>query len=175
MKDNIGCIPVIFSNIRKIFIFLITICACTPASAALAIATVTADVTNTVIVNTINGMAFGDLSSSAQAGTLTISPNGVRSTTGGVTVNTAVAGSSAAFDVQGTPNASYSVSFPASLNMTNGTNSIVVDNFSYSPNATNVIGAGGQVTLFVGATLNVKSNQAFGSYTGQLSVTIDYN
>ncbi|NCF37476.1 MAG: DUF4402 domain-containing protein, partial [Gammaproteobacteria bacterium] len=29
--------------------------------------------------------------------------------------------------------------------------------------------------LFVGGTLNVGSNQGFGSYSGIMSVTVDYN
>jgi hypothetical protein len=52
---------------------------------------------------------------------------------------------------------------------------MVVDTFNYSPNTTNVIDASGQLMLYVGATLNVKSNQSFGSYSGELNVTIDYN
>ena len=176
MKNNIDSISVFFNKILKyFFIFMLTICACVPASAAVATATVTADITNTVFVSTINNLVFGDLSSGTQAGTLVLSSSGVRTTTGGVTVNTAVAGSSAAFDVQGTPNASYSVTFPAAVTMTNGSSNMKVDNLSYAPNTTNVIDASGQVTLFVGATLNVNSNQAYGNYSGQLSFTIDYN
>jgi hypothetical protein len=177
MKNNIDSISVFFNKKLKYFyIFMLAACANVPASAAVATAMVTADITNTILVSTINGLVFGDLSSGTQAGRLALSPSGARTTTGGVTINTAVAGSSAAFDVQGSPNASYSVTFPASVTMTNGSpNTMLVDNFTYSPNTTNVIGASGQVTLFVGATLNVNSNQAFGNYSGLLSVTIDYN
>lgn len=147
-----------------------------PANAAVATATVIANVTSTIMVTTINGLVFGDISSGTQAGTLALSPSGVRTATGGVTVNTAIAGNSAAFDVQGDPNASYSVTFPAAVIMSNGSpNTMVVDSFTYSPNATNVIDASGQMTIFVGATLNVNSNQAFGSYSGLLNVTIEYN
>ena len=177
MKNNIDSISVFFNKIfRQFFIFLLVICACLPANAAVATATVTVNITNTMMISTINGLVFGDMSSGAEAGTLALSPGGVRTTTGGVTVNTAIPGSSAVFDVQGAPNATYSITFPAAVMMTNGSpNSMVVDNFTYSPDTNGVIDASGQQTLFVGATLNVNSNQSFGSYSGLLSVTVDYN
>lgn len=176
MKYVFGSKAVFFNKFKQFFIFILIAGFSVPAGAAVATATVSVDITSTIIVTTVNGLVFGDISSSAQAGTLALSPAGVRTATGGVTVNTAIAGSSAAFNIQGDPNASYSVSFPGSLVMTNGSpNSMVVDNFTYSPNTTSVIGPGGQTTLYVGATLNVNSNQAFGAYTGLLNVTIDYN
>ena len=178
MKNNIGSIFVFFNKkiFKQTFIFLLAIGVWVPANAAVATAAVTADITSTITVGTINGLIFGDIASGAAAGTLTLSAGGVRTTTGGVTVNTAIAGSPAAFDVQGDPNATYSITFPATVIMTNGSlNTMVVDNFTSSPETTGVIDASGQQTLFVGATLNVNSNQSFGTYSGQLTVTVDYN
>jgi len=178
MKNNIDNIFVFFNKktFKQIFIFLLVIGVCVPASAVVATATVTADITSTITVGTINGLKFGDIAYGATAGTLTLSSGGVRTTTGGVTVNTAIAGSPAAFDVQGDPNATYSITFPAAVIMTNGSpNTMVVDNFTSLPETTGVIDASGQQTLFVGATLNVNSNQSFGTYSGELTVTVDYN
>ena len=176
MKNITDSVVVYLSKLLKqLFLMLIMLTIYIPAYAAVATATATANITSTITVSTINGLFFGDISSGAVAGTLILSPGGIRTTTGGVTVNTAVAGSPATFDVQGTPNATYSISLPAAVVMTDGTSTMVIDNFTSSPVTTGVIGASGQQTLFVGGTLNVSSNQPFGSYTGSLSVTVDYN
>ena len=178
MKNHFYSISIFFNKkfkLKQIFVILFTSSIYAPAYAAVATATATVDITSTIIINTINGVFFGDISPGAAAGTLALSPSGIRTTTGGVTVNTAIAGSPATFDVQGTPNATYSVSLPAAVIMSNVASSIVMDTFTSSPATTGVIGASGQQTLFVGATLNVGSNQSFGTYTGSLSVTVDYN
>ena len=154
----------------------ISLAFCVPAISATATTTATAKITSTMTVRTASSLFFGELSSSAEAGTLALSPAGVRTTTGGVTVNSAVAGTPAAFDVQGDPNATYSVSFPAAVIMTNGSpNTMVIEKFISSPETIGVLDPSGQQTLFVGGTLNVDSNQAFGTYTGELTITVDYN
>ena len=155
---------------------IISLVFCVPAISATATATATAKITNTMTVRVASSLFFGELSSSAEAGALALSPAGVRTTTGGVTVNSAVKGTPAAFDVQGHPNATYSVSFPAAVIMTNGSpNTMVIEKFISSPETTGVLDASGQQTLFVGGTLNVDSNQAFGTYSGELTITVDYN
>ena len=117
--------------VKRFFTLLLALSTSIPAYAVVATATVTANITSTITVGTINGLIFGDLSSGLVAGTIALSPAGVRTTTGGVTVNTAIAGSPAAFDVQGDPNATYSISFPVSVTMIDAAlNSMVVDNFA---------------------------------------------
>ena len=177
MKITVYNLPVTFDKtMTQLFVLLLALSVYVPAFAAIATATATANITNTITVRTINGIFFGDISSSAEAGTLILSAGGVRVTTGGVNVNRAIAGRPATFDIQGDPNATYSVTFPAAVIMTNGSpNSMVIDKFTSSPDTTGVIDASGQQTLYVGATLNVNSNQAFGSYSGELTVTVDYN
>ena len=177
MKSAIDNMRAVFNkNIIPCLGLLLALSVTVPAYAATATATVTADITSTMTVRTINGLVFGALAAGAEAGTLMLSAGGARTTTGGVTVNRAIAGSPATFDIQGDPNATYSITFPAAVVMTNGSpNSMVVDKFTSSPEATGVIDASGQQTLFVGGTLNVNSNQAFGTYSGELTVTVDYN
>jgi hypothetical protein len=177
MKNVYDNSPFLFDkNTKKAFVLLLGVSICVPVYAATATATATANITSTMTVRTINGLFFGDLSAGAESGTLELSPGGTRTTTGGVTVNSAIAGSPAAFDVQGDPNSTYSITFPAAIVMSNGSpNSMVVDKFTSLPEATGVIDASGQQTLYVGATLNVDSNQAFGTYSGELNVTVDYH
>lgn len=177
MNISFDNVPVSFEKATKqSFVLLLALSACVPVYAATATATATANITSTLTVRTINGLFFGDLSSSAESGTLALSPGGIRTTTGGVTVNRAIAGSPAAFDIQGDPDSTYAITFPAAVIMTNGSpNSMVVDKFTSLPELTGVMDASGQQTLYVGATLNVDSHQAFGTYSGELNVTVDYN
>lgn len=177
MKTIVYNAPVTFDKTMiQLFFLLLMLSVYVPVFAATATATATANITNIITVRTINGMFFGDISSGAEAGTLALSPGGVRTTTGGVNVNRAIAGSPATFDIQGAPNATYVVTFPAAVIMTNGSpNSMVIDKFTSLPEGGGVIDASGQQTLYVGGTLNVKSNQAFGTYSGEMAITVDYN
>ena len=127
-------------------------------------------------MTTRNGLLFGDISAGSTSGTVILTPAGTRNATGGVTINSETSGNPATFDVQGTPNASFSISLPVSIILSDAaSHTMTVDNFTSSPTPSGVLDASGKQTLFVGATLNVSANQAFGAYSGQMSVTVDYN
>jgi len=148
----------------------------TPAQAVTAVATINVNIISTLTLSTLNGLIFGDISSSSIAGTILMTPGGARTATGGANINTSVAGSPAKFDVLGDANASYSISLPVSVILSDtASHTMLVDNFTSSPTPSGVLDGSGQQTLFVGARLNVGSNQAFGAYSGQMSVTVDYN
>lgn len=147
-----------------------------PMQAATATATVDATIVSTITISTRNGLGFGDISSSASPGTVIMAPNGARMATGGATINTATAASAATFDLQGSTNASFAITLPSSVVLSDGSsNSMTVDSFTSTPSTSGVLDGSGQQTLFVGATLKVGSNQPFGSYSGQMAVTVDYN
>lgn len=144
--------------------------------AATAIATVDATIINTMGIATITGLGFGDISAGSVAGTVVLAPTGVRSTTGGATLNNAIGASVASFDLTGTPNATFSITLPISAVLSDGgVNTMMVDNFTSSPTGSGVLDSSGKMTLYVGATLNVGGNQTIGGYTGQMTVTVDYN
>lgn len=147
-----------------------------PTQAAVATATVTANVISSLGITTQSGLSFGDISASGTAGTIVMLPNGTRTATGGTTFNSAVAGNPATFDIQGDANATFSISLPTSILLTDASsNNMVVDSFTSTPTPAGVLDGSGKQTLLVGATLNVGSNQAFGSYSGVMSVTVIYN
>lgn len=147
-----------------------------PAYSATATATVTVNVISTIGLNNLSGMVFGDISSSASAGIVLLNTSGSRIATGGVTINSAVPGGAATFDVIGDPNASYAITLPTSVVLTNPSgNSMLVDNFTSTPVFYGLLDAGGRQSLQVGARLNVTNNQVFGAYTGLMSVTVEYN
>ncbi len=147
-----------------------------PVLAASDTASIAASIVVTITLTNRSDMAFGDISSSNTPGTVVLSPGGSRETSGGANINSTVASGAAVFDVGGLSNSTYSITLPETvvLNEAGGDN-MVVDNFASIPNATGLTNAGGQQSLFIGATLNVGGNQAFGSYTGTMSVTIGYN
>ena len=121
-------------------------------------------------------MVFGHVATSNAPGTVILSPTGTRLTTGGTFVSSTVSGGAAVFDVLGLPNAVYAITLPISVVLTGASgNSMIVDNFTSQPVSTGLTDPGGEQNLFVGGTLNVNSNQAVGSYSGIMNVTVVYN
>ncbi len=166
--ERLGLISALISVVTALF--------WTQVQAVTAVATVNVNIISSMSISTRNGLVFGDISSSASSGTIILTSTGDRTSTGGATINSSVAGSPATFDVQGITNASYSISMPASAILNDASShTMVVDNFTSTPSASGVLDNNGQQTLFVGGTLNTQSNQAFGAYSGQMSITLDYN
>ena len=121
---------------------------------------------------------FGKIVPSSTAGTVVITPAGAISATSGVTLfeqdNTT---SAATFTVTGESDATYAITLPESINIseTGGTTTMTVDNFTSNPSGTGTLAANGEQTLSVGARLNVDAGQVAGDYTGEFSVTVAYN
>ncbi len=144
-------------------------------------------------------LLFGNIQAGTTAGTVTITPAGVKSATGGAsayatTGNIAAAG----FHVVGDANSMFTVALPAngacSLAATTNTNdghyqetgaSMNVVNFTF--NTSNPVdltqgdgqhivyfGALGDADLTVGATLNVNASQLPGYYQGSFNVSVVY-
>lgn len=116
---------------------------------------------------------FGMISTSGNAGSVTVSHEGSRTISGGVTtVGTDF--SPASFVVTGQAGETFSINLPTSFDVTDGSNTMEVDAIS-TENLTVTIPAAGEVTFFVGATLKVDANQPAGDYIGQLEVSVNYN
>ena len=146
------------------------------AQAATTTSTVEVNIVSTVNLVARNGIVFGDISASAIPGTVTISTNGARTTTGGATVNSNTNGTPAKFEASGDPNALYTITLPDSIVLTSGAgDSMTVINFSSTPDASGQLDSSGRQDLNVGATLNVGSFQPFGAYRGIMSTTVEYN
>ena len=124
-------------------------------------------------------MDFGNVAVSASLGTVILTPAGVRSVTGGVTLP-AVTGTvtAATFDVSGQANFTYSITLPAAATtITSGANTMTVDTWISTPTPTGTLDGTGAETLSVGATLNVAAGQAPGAYLSgtAFTVTVNYN
>ncbi len=139
-------------------------------------ATATATIMTPITIAKTVDLNFGNLAVNATAGTLVLATDNGRSVTGGVTVMPGGTISAASFTVTGVPAATYSISLPASIVITDGTNNMTVNAFITSPTPTGTL-TGGTSTLLVGATLNVLASQPAGIYTNptDLIVTVNYN
>jgi hypothetical protein len=121
-------------------------------------------------------LVFGRYATSVtQGGTVTINPaTGGKSVTGSV-YDMGGAHQRARFDVEdGSDDATIVITLPSQITITSGGNSMTVDAFTSDPSGTAVLDDQGEGQFYVGATLNLSANQAAGVYTGQFTVTINY-
>jgi hypothetical protein len=114
---------------------------------------------------------FGNIAAGAAAGTVVMSTTGVRTPTNVILPSVTGTVTAAQFTVTGLAGSNYVITLPGTVNLTSGSNSMTLDNFT--EDATNVL-TGGTETFGVGATLNIEANQAVGLYTGTFDVTVDY-
>lgn len=128
------------------------------------------------IGNSVQPLAFGSLVAGS-GGTVSVSVNPPgRSASGNVILLGSGSWSPASFSVSGDPNAVYAVTLPpdGAVFLTSGPNSMAVNAFNRHP-MTGQLGAGGTQTLSIGATMSVGANQANGTYSGNFTVTVEYN
>lgn len=143
-------------------------------------ATATATIVTPISITKTVDMNFGNVAvQSTTGGTVVLTPAGVRSATGGVTLPTTATGTvtAASFTVNGTGNYTYAITLPSSaLTITSGSNTMTVSTFTSTPSGVGTLSAGTQ-TLNVGATLNVTAAQPAGTYVSgtPFNVTVNYN
>ncbi|MDY0101784.1 MAG: DUF4402 domain-containing protein [Lentimicrobium sp.] len=137
-------------------------------------------VTTIGIVKDVN-LNFGNLAVTSLAGAVELAPSlsATRTKSGGVTLPVITGSPTAAkFDVSGQENYTYSITLPASINLTGAGDDMVVDSFT-TDKALNksTLDASGDDSFFVGATIHVNALQAAGEYTNtsDLTVTVNYN
>lgn len=144
--------------------------------AATTTATVEVNIVSTINLVAQNGIVFGDISVSSSRGTVTVSTDGSRTTSGGVTVNRNTSGTPALYEVSGDPSAYFSITLPDSVVLTSDAgNSMTVKNFSSVPEKNGQLDSSGRKNVNIGATLGVGAFQPFGKYKGTMSTTIEYN
>jgi hypothetical protein len=122
-------------------------------------------------------LAFGGIQPAAAAAVVRVAPQtGTRTLTSGaatlVSGQPAVAGQ---FTVTGRASTSISITLPTSTTITNaGGATMTVNNFTRYPAGTTTLDASGNLSLYVGADLNVAANQATGKYSGTYTITVNY-
>jgi hypothetical protein len=125
----------------------------------------------------VTSLSFGSFVA-GNGGSVTVTPLGARTQTGGVLLVGQGAGTAAAqFTVLGTANASYSISVPADntvvLSDGNG-HTMALNSFVSSPAANGTLSGGGNQVVKIGATLIVGANQPAGTYAGTFNLTVNY-
>lgn len=119
-------------------------------------------------------LVFGEIIAGGSAGSVTISPTGARTASGGVVLGRSSGAGPSTFTVTGEPDTSYGVTLPSSATLTGSAGSMTVDGFTSLPAGSGALGPGGTDSLSVGATLHVGSSQAGGSYSGTYFISVTY-
>jgi len=140
-----------------------------------ATATATAVIQTPLAITSTVNMDFGSMAATS-GGTVDLALDNSLTPSAGVTLIGGTA-TAASFTVTGINSATYDMSIPASIVLTNGTpaDDMIVDNIIH--NCTEQLSATGSETFAVGGTLNVAAAQAAGTYTNttDLTVTVNYN
>jgi hypothetical protein len=153
------------------------------AVAATASSTATSTVIAPIAVTAGAVLSFGRFSVLAVGGTVDVDTDNTLSKTGGVTLGTGATGTAAQFDVTGDANNTYSITHGGAAVLTSGANTMALTKVSAltaasgtSGNvATGTLSGAGAQTVFVGGSLAVAASQPAGTYTGSVSVTVEYN
>lgn len=137
------------------------------------------------IANSSPHLRFGSFSTTAAGQTVAISTAGARTLTGALGVGSGQnAYGAASFNVTGEGALTYTITLPASpISITTGSASaeetMSVGSFVSDPTGTGTLsgtaGTAGSQTLLVGATLTTVANQVPGIYSGNFTVTVQYN
>lgn len=149
---------------------------------ATATANASATIVSPISISKTTDLSFGNLSVDATGGTVILppvaSPTRLSSGVGGVSFpsNTGTV-TAAAFTVSGQANFTFTTNVVNSnIILSNGTDEMLVENFSVSSGAGTLSGSGIQ-NIFVGADLVVAASQASGVYTSSapFTVMVNYN
>ena len=128
-----------------------------------------------IFLSANSNLSFGQIVATRSPGSVTVTPGGLRVSSGGVVLGRTVGFSPASFTVSGDANANYVITLPASVTFSAGGSSMTVDTFISTPSGSGTLGAGGTQTLSVGATLHVGAAQQSSAYLGSYTVTVAYD
>jgi hypothetical protein len=170
------------SNGFKLALMALAIGSAGSAMAATATATSTSVVITPIAIAKNVDLSFGSIAGGATAGTVTLKPDGTRVAGGGATLAGGTS-TAAQFNVTGQTGLTYSISLAGtSATLTNGANTMAfttISDVTASAITTGNVSAGtlasGAQTIFVGGSLTVGANQLAGTYSGTVSVAVDYN
>ncbi|GAP42598.1 hypothetical protein TBC1_11730 [Lentimicrobium saccharophilum] len=120
-------------------------------------------------------LAFGGIITDTDGGTVAIPATSAGTPNyNGLPAQLATTTSAAKFTASGQDGATFDITLPTSATITNGSESMIIDNFISSTGNDGVVLSGGATEFFVGATLNIAAGQAAGEYTGEFDVTVTY-
>lgn len=142
---------------------------------------ITVTLWNNLTIQKLTDMSFGVMEVTGGNSVVRIDPSSggrtiISGLSGVVLVPSAPASTAGSFLVAGEPNVQVNITLPTSVTL-NGSNggTMTVTNFVALPGSTSAtLNASGNVTLKVGANLNVGAAQKNGTYTGTYNVIVNY-
>ncbi len=186
--DRIQCEQLIKTLFMRKFIFLLTVLFVTIVSTQhvnaqiSATAETTAKIVSGLQITKEADLNFGSMfSPTGGGGTVTVDVNNQRTATGvQLATVSGEAITAAQFKVTGSPNATFTITFPYTFNVVNIDNpdaKMLVDNFTSNVTSPATLDANGEKIIKIGATLHVYDYQAVGTYknTADLRLTVVYN
>lgn len=125
-----------------------------------------------ITISQITSLSFGRFAATLP-GSITISPSGARTATPGIYPLSSPAWNPASFLVTGKRNTAYVITLPSSVTLSNGSNTMTIQNLVSTPSEAGYLTKGSE-QLSVGGTLNVSALQSAGNYSGILPITVNY-
>jgi len=126
-----------------------------------------------VRITTQSDMDFGEVLTSASAGTVVLSTDGTVAGNGGAYLFDDTNAQAAAFRVSGEGLEVYNITLPTSVTLSeSGGGTMTLNSFNHD--ATGVLANNGQEDFSVGATLNMGAEQVQGDYSGSFTVSVNY-
>lgn len=166
----------------KMFLLFIGICSTgffqnlSAQTSATASFTASATIIQPIGITSTADMNFANIDAQ-QGGSVILTPENMRYSTGDVALAEGEEHSAATFTVTGQPGLAYSINVPTqSYTLSNGIEEMILENFTSSLDNGGLLAEGKQ-TFNLGATLNIKSGQTPGFYTSPspMDVTVIYN
>ena len=144
--------------------------------------TATATVVTPIAIAASNpNLLFGSFSTSAAGQTVAIATDGARTVTGALGLGTGQnTFGAASFAVTGEGTLTYAITLPENgvVDIITGeagvTETMAVSSFVSNPSSTGTLTDSAQ-TLLVGATITTVASQVSGAYTGEFTVSVEYN
>lgn len=133
-----------------------------------------------IVLSKTSDLAFGTIvRPTTGSGTVTIATaDGARTSTGSVALLTSTT-SRAVYGVTGEGGQSFSVTVPATMNMTRSGGSevlaVTLTNTGTTGTLSGALGASGTATVGVGGAITVANTTVSGAYTGTFNVVVAYN
>lgn len=153
------------------------------AYAAADTAAATATVITPIAITKVTDLAFGKFSA-LTGGSIKVDTDSAISVTDAVKNGTGSTGTAAQFDVTGDGSNTYSITHSGTAVLSNGTPAedmtlVKVSALTAASGTTTEVTSGtltaGAQSIYVGGTLTVASGQPAGAYTGNATVTVEYN
>lgn len=128
----------------------------------------------TVSISILTPLSFGKIAAGA-GGSVTVTPAGTRSKSGGVAILSSGSGSSGRFRLSGPNGQSYILTLPADEEamLNSDSSSMTLSNFTVDPESPGSLDGAGERVISVGATLNIDSSKPPGDYMGNFTVLVE--